>query len=202
MAKEKFTIEVIDDSEDTMRNYLGYIKDEDDEVIVSVNMYWDELSGEDEDFDEDDEDSGELPHFDYEIASNIYENNKEFFDKFAEDKGLELEGFDDDELVIFSGELDVSPTMRTVKILTKELLKIIEEVGINQFDDDSDEDDEEYIDEWVKSRDRLKKNLKNSSVSDCKKGLRENLNRPKPKAQSTKKYMDDDTSLVDLVSGD
>ena len=139
MAKEKFTIEMLDDSEDVMRNYIGYIKDEDDEVIVSVNMYWDELSGEDEDFDDEDENAGGLPLFDYELASSIYENNKEFFNKFAKDSGLEFKGEDDEDLVIFSGHLDVSPTMRTVKKLTNKLLKAIEEVGINQFDDEIDE---------------------------------------------------------------
>lgn len=144
MAEEKFTIEVYDDSEDVMRNYIGDIKDKNGKVVASVEMYWDELSGEDEDFDEEDEDSGELPYFGYEVNKIIYNANKEFFDQFAKDKGFEIEvdeEEDDDYCggVQIEGELDVSPTMRTVKRLTKEFLQALKDGGVSPFAGDINE---------------------------------------------------------------
>lgn len=333
MAEERFTIEVIDDSEDVMRNYLGYIEDENGDVLSEVGMYWDELSGEDEDYDEDDdEDSGELPFFEYTVSKNIYRANKEFFDKFAKDKGfkVKIDDYEDDEDdwngVRIQGHLDVSPTMRTVKKLTSEFLKTLKANGVSPFADGINEgidpskirsvsggkredadlnkeaikiddvremgDEEggrnfltpiktlngqplvnvslyeeegepcllmEFNDTWGGVKfykanknffDKYFKNLglkliekkeesylvyfafeaREVSKNACKKyasdlasamskagvtkspvsesfrsresKLRESLNRSKPKAQSTKKYMDDDISLVDLVSRD
>ena len=140
MKKERFTIEVIDDSEDTMRNYLGYVKDENGDVLSEVGMYWDELLGEDEDFDEDDEDSDELPFFEYTVSKNIYRANKEFFDKFAKDKGfvVKIDNDEDEDYwngVRIQGHLDVSPTMRTVKKLTNEFLKTLKDNGVTPFAD-------------------------------------------------------------------
>ena len=139
MAEERFTIEVIDDSEDTMRNYMGYIEDENGDVLSEVGMYWDELLGEDEDFNEDDEDSDELPYFEYTVSKNIYKANKEFFDQFAKDKGfvVKIDDYEDDEDdwngVRIQGHLDVSPTMRTVKKLTSEFLKTLKDNGVTPF---------------------------------------------------------------------
>ena len=191
MPKEKFTIEVTNNSEDVMRSYMGSIKNENGNILSQVVMYWDEEAGEDED-------SDEIPYFEYTVSKNIYRANKEFFDKFAKDMGFEIEiadwEEDDDDWggVMIQGELDVSPIKKTVRKLTGDFLKTLKDNGVTPFADE--------INGWVDSS-KTKSGVNKSPVNESFRS-RENLNRLKTRAQSTKEYMDDDITLVDLVSGD
>lgn len=135
MPKEKFTIEVTNNSEDVMRSYMGSIKNENGNILSQVVMYWDEEAGEDED-------SDEIPYFEYTVSKNIYRANKEFFDKFAKDMGFEIEiadwEEDDDDWggVMIQGELDVSPIKKTVRKLTGDFLKTLKDNGVTPFADE------------------------------------------------------------------
>lgn len=241
-----FTTEFLDDSEDVMRNYIGYVKNGDDKnedhFLTSVNMYWDELNGtdddedfDDEDFDEEDEDEeyndfDELPYFEYEFydgynssGTAFYNANKSFFDKFFAEKGFKLTMNDEDK-IRFSKKLDVSPTMRTVKKLTKEYIDAMKKAGVVLPEGSVSSDDEEDIDEWlskdpkdyepnefgeVPDKVHKYKGITTKSYSDDRnknyqelmkeKGLKESLNRSKPKAK-TPSYVDDDTSLLDSIT--
>ena len=135
MPKEKFTIEVTNNSEDVMRSYMGSIKNENGNILSQVVMYWDEEAGEDED-------SDEITYFEYTVSKNIYRANKEFFDKFAKDMGFEIEiadwEEDDDDWggVMIQGELDVSPIKKTVRKLTGDFLKTLKDNGVTPFADE------------------------------------------------------------------
>ena len=191
MTKEKFTIEVTNNSEDVMRSYMGSIKNENGNILSQVVMYWDEEAGEDED-------SDEIPYFEYTVSKNIYRANKEFFDKFAKDMGFEIEiadwEEDDDDWggVMIQGELDVSPIKKTVRKLTGDFLKTLKDNGVTPFADE--------INGWIDSS-KTEAGVNKSPVNESFRS-RENLNRSKTRAQSTKEYIDDDITLVDLVSRD
>ena len=191
MTKEKFTIEVTNNSEDVMRSYMGSIKNENGNILSQVVMYWDEEAGEDED-------SDEIPYFEYTVSKNTYRANKEFFDKFAKDMGFEIEIADWEEDdndwggVMIQGELDVSPIKKTVRKLTGDFLKTLKDNGVTPFADE--------INGWIDSS-KTEAGVNKSPVNESFRS-RENLNRLKTRAQSTKGYIDDDITLVDLVSRD
>ena len=137
MTEEKFTIEMVDDSKDVIRNYMGYIKDENGKAVVSINMYYDELEGGNEDFNEDDEDfeddeSGPFVTFYfYEESSELYKLNKEFFDQYFENIGADLiEEESDEKNLVFGYSVNVSPTIESLKTITKELTTAMKEANL------------------------------------------------------------------------
>ena len=134
MAEEKFTIEIVDDSKDVIRNYMGYIKDENDNAVVSINMYCDELEEGNEDFDEDSEDDESGPFvtfYFYKESSELYKLNKEFFDQYFENIGADLiEEESDEETLVFGYSVNVSPTVESFRTITKELITAMKEANL------------------------------------------------------------------------
>lgn len=103
-----------------------YVTNGVEDELFSTCLEFSKQSDEDyDDEDEDSEDEGNDPFVTFyfmEDSLELYKLNKEFFDQYFENIGADLiEDESDEETLVFGYSVNVSPTIKSLRTITKEL---------------------------------------------------------------------------------
>ena len=113
-----------------------FVTNGDGDELLSTCLEFNKQDDEDydEDEEEDSEDEGNDPFvtfYFYEGTLELYKLNKEFFDQYFENIGAELiEDESDEETLVFGYSVNVSPTIKSLRAITQELITAMKKANL------------------------------------------------------------------------
>ena len=141
IKKIELEFDIDEDSCDKIINC--YVTNGDDDELFVTYLDFNKQNGgygdeyEDEDYDDYDEEEIEKRNVPYvafcfmEDSLKLYKLNKEFFDQYFEGIGAELDNEESGERrIVFSFYLDMSPSVKSLKTITKELILAMKKANL------------------------------------------------------------------------